>query len=128
MMRRLDGKPPSNTAPEGEIRTVKNGKGGTYKRIKQNGKWVTIPKPREEWNGQMQKYAHLKPNQCTICGEIKPEEEFPKLTFTSKRNPDKIYRRRECKSCFYNIFPTSLEVFQELRSYYKGLFSKSVIL
>ena len=102
MMRRLDGKPPSNTAPEGEIRTVKNGKGGTYKRIKQNGKWVTIPKPREEWNGQMQKYAHLKPNQCTICGEIKPEEEFPKLTEKSKRNPDKIYRRRECKSCFYN--------------------------
>ena len=75
-------------------------KGG--KRIKQNGKWVTILKPREEWSGKMQKYAHLKPNQCTICGEIKPEEEFPKLTFKSKRNPDKIYRRKECKSCYYN--------------------------
>ena len=98
-MRRLDGKPPSNTAPEGEIRIVKNGRGGTYKRIKQNGKWVALPTPKEEWRGKMQKYAHLKPNQCTICGEIKPEEEFPKLTYKSKRNPDKIYRRKECKSC-----------------------------
>ena len=97
-MRRLDGKP-KKQAPEGEIRTVKNGKRGTYKRIKQNGKWVALPTPKEEWQGKMQKYAHLKPNQCTICGEIKPEEEFPKLTFTSKRNPDKIYRRKECKSC-----------------------------
>ena len=97
-MRRLDGKP-RKQAPEGEIRTVKDGKGGTYKRIKQNGKWVILPKPKEEWGGKMQKYAHLKPNQCTICGEIKPEEEFPKLTFKSKRNPDKIYRRKECKSC-----------------------------
>ena len=69
------------------------------KRIKQNGKWVTILKPREEWSGKMQKYAHLKPNQCTICGEIKSEEEFPKLPYTSKRNPNKIYRRKECKSC-----------------------------
>tara|TARA_Y100001937_G_C7018424_1_gene284246 strand:+ start:44 stop:769 length:726 start_codon:yes stop_codon:yes gene_type:complete len=99
IMRRLDGKPKSNVAPEGEIRTVKNGNGGTYKRIKQNGKWVILPKPKEEWGGKMQKYAHLKPNQCIICGEIKPEEEFPKLTFKSKRNPDKIYRRKECKSC-----------------------------
>jgi hypothetical protein len=80
---------------EGTIYIDKSG----CKRIKQNNKWVTIPKPREEWNGQMQKYAHLKPNQCTICGKIKSEEEFPKLTFTSKRNPDKIYRRKECKSC-----------------------------
>ena len=93
---------PRKQAPEGEIRTVKNGKGGTYKRIKQNGKWVALPTPKEEWRGKMQKYAHLKPNQCSICGEIKPEEEFPKLTEKSKRNPDKIYRRRECKSCFYS--------------------------
>ena len=100
-MRRLDGKP-KKPAPEGEIRTVKNGKGGIIKRIKQNGKWVALPTPKEEWRGKMQKYAHLKPNQCSICGEIKPEEEFPKLTEKSKRNPDKIYRRRECKSCFYN--------------------------
>tara|TARA_B100001113_G_C20920908_1_gene540043 strand:+ start:57 stop:779 length:723 start_codon:yes stop_codon:yes gene_type:complete len=100
-MRRLDGKP-KKQAPEGEIRTVKNGKGGLLKRIKQNGKWVTLPTPKEEWRGKMQKYAHLKPNQCSICGEIKPEEEFPKNTFKSKRNPDKIYRRRECKSCYYN--------------------------
>ena len=98
-MRRLDGKPKSNVAPEGEIRTVKNGKNGTIQRIKQNGKWVVLPRPKEEWRGKMQKYAHLKPNQCTICGEIKPEEEFSKLTYKSKRNPDKIYRRKECKSC-----------------------------
>ena len=80
---------------EGTIYIDKSG----CKRIKQNGKWVTIPKPREEWNGQMQKYAHLKPNQCSICGEIKSEEDFDKLTDKSKRNPDKIYRRKECKSC-----------------------------
>ena len=80
---------------EGTIHIDKRG----YRRIKQNGKWVALPKPKEEWRGKMQKYAHLKPNQCTICGEIKPEEEFPKLTFTSKRNPNKIYRRKECKSC-----------------------------
>ena len=80
---------------EGSIHIDKRG----CKRIKQNGKWVTIPKPREEWNGQMQKYAHLKPNQCSICGEIKSEEDFGKLTEKSKRNPDKIYRRKECKSC-----------------------------
>ncbi len=98
MMRRLDGKP-RKQAPEGEIRTVKNGKGGIIKRIKQNGKWVALPTPKEEWRGKMQKYAHLKPNQCTICGEIKSEEDFDKLTEKSKRNPDKIYRRKECKSC-----------------------------
>ena len=80
---------------EGTIHIDKRG----CKRIKQNGKWVTIPKPRAEWNGQMQKYAHLKPNQCSICGEIKSEEDFDKLTEKSKRNPDKIYRRKECKSC-----------------------------
>ena len=78
--------------------TIHIDKGGC-KRIKQNGKWVALPTPKEEWRGKMQKYAHLKPNQCTICGEIKPEEEFPKLTYKSKRNPDKIYRRKECKSC-----------------------------
>jgi len=91
----------NRVAPEGEIRFVKNGSGGLIKRIKQNGKWVVIsnPKPREEWLGGMQKYAHLKPNQCIICGEIKPEEEFPKLTYRSKKDPDKIYRRKECKSC-----------------------------